>query len=538
MLKQLHIKNIILIEEAVIGFKDGFNILSGETGSGKSAVMGSLALILGEKGDTSIIRKGSDKGIVEASFDVEDNPLLQKILIDAGIEYDSTEELIIRREINATGKSRAFINNQMAQMGLLKKIGEGLIDFVGQHANQRLLSCEQHRRILDTYASLTSDVAHFGELFHEENKVRQELEELIHNEAKRLREIEVCRMELEELQEGAVKEGEEEELFKEFSLLSHSEELSEKLMGISNGLNHEKLGALTIMRRLRFDWESILRLDSSLSPLYDSYQAACIELQEIGYSLEKYLNSVEINPDKLTHLEKRLSLINQLKKKYGSTIEQMNEYQKQLEEKLHFLENADQHIEQLQTKLKKLEIENQDKAEKLTKERTTQAQALQKAVTEQLRQLNMPKVEFQIDIQPQKRSKAGDDHIEFFMIPNLGEHRIPIKDCASGGELSRVLLAFQALLAGKEKIPVIVFDEIDSNIGGSTAHIVGEKLKEIGNQHQVLCITHFPQVAKHADSHLKIAKKEVDGRTITTIQLLDEQERDFELNRMHGMISC
>lgn len=537
MLKQLHIKNIILIEEATILFHEGFNVLSGETGSGKSAVIEALALIMGEKGDSSLIRKGKDKGIVEACFEINGKKSLLKILEEAGIDCDPSEELIIRREINLAGKSRAFINNQMAQVGLLKKLGESLVDFVGQHANQRLLQTENHRKILDSYASLVSQVSDFSESFQKENQIRQQLDELLNGEAKRLREIEICQRELEELTQAEIKQGEEEESFREYSLLSNSEELSEKLKNVSGQLLNEKGGILPLMRRLRFDWEALIRIDSTLSELYASFQNVQIELQEISYSLEKYLGSIEFNPHKLEILEKRLSQINQLKKKYGSTVEQIQLYQKNLEEKLFSLENTDEQIENLQKTLSDLEAVNNQTALELTHARKKYAHKLQNEVTSQLRQLNMPKVDFQIDIQPCKRNKTGDDFIEFFMVPNLGEHRIPIKDSASGGELSRVLLAFQTLLAGKSEIPIIVFDEIDSNIGGATAHIIGEKIREIGTKHQVLCITHFPQVAKHAEYHLKIAKSEANGRTFTTIQLLDEKERDSELNRMHGLKS-
>lgn len=534
MLKHLRIQNIILIEEAGISFEPGLNVLSGETGSGKSAIMGALNLITGDRTDASIIRRGAEKGSVEAIFEIDKLPALLAVLAEAGIDYDPSEDLIIRREITAHGKSRAYINNQMAQMAVLKKIGSHLIDIVGQHANQKLLSIDNHRKILDVYGVLEEDVAFFGTNFALENVLREELEELIAGEAQRLREIEVCRMELEELQEAAIKEGEDEEIFSEFTLLANAESLAQHAGEITQSLINERQGVLVILNRNRGAWESLQQIDSSLAETAQSYQNALIELQEVAYTLDKYLSSIEINPKKMSQMDERLSLINRLKKKYGSTVAEINDYTAKALTRLGKLENADSRIDELSLKIKELESANQQLAEKLTNARLQAAQELQKEVRHQLRALNMPKVEFEIDIRQQNRTRTGEDRIEFFLVPNLGEHRVPVKECASGGELSRLMLALQALLAGKESTPIVVFDEIDSNIGGATANIVGEKLKEIGKRHQVLCVTHFPQVAKHADRHLQISKHEVEGRTITFVKSLDEADKVEELARMQG----
>lgn len=527
-LKLLHIQNIILIENASIDFEEGFNVLSGETGSGKSAILEALNLIVGERADASLIRRGSDKGIVEATFDIERLQQIKCVLEEAGIDHDSESDLIIRREILNTGKSRAFINHQVAQVSLLRQVGELLLDVVGQHANQKLLSLDHHRYMLDLYGNLDTKVEEFEVSWANENEIRQQLEFLISSEAERLREIEVCRMEQEELEKGNLKENEDEELFKEYTLLANSEELQQKVNEILQGV------LLTQLNRLRPLFNHLVRIDNSLSDTASSFENAFVEFQEVSFTLERYLENLEHNPTRMEEVDRRLSELNKLKKKYGSTIAEIKSYQTSLAARLQKLENGDVQIENLQKELAHLEKKNHCLAKALTQDRQKAAKALSQAVKEELRLLNMPKADFSIDIVPQKRSKIGDDRVEFFLAPNIGENRISIKDAASGGELSRVMLALQALLAGKASIPTILFDEIDANIGGATATVIGEKLRQIALKHQVLCITHFPQVAKSATHHFQIAKQEVGGRTISSIKCLDPSARKEELARMQG----
>lgn len=534
MLKQLRIQNIILIESAEIPFEPGLNVLSGETGSGKSALMNSLNLIAGERTDVGMIRRGAEKGVVEAIFEVEENLQLKTLLEESGIDHDSGEELIIRREISAAGKSRAFINNQMAQLGLLKKVSGVLLDIVGQHANQKLFSVENHREILDLYGDLKEEITRFSKSWEEENKQRSKLEELIRNEAQRLRDMEMYEREFEEISSANLLENEEEELFAEYTLLTNAEEISSKVLEISQVLSGEKQNALAFLSRQKNTFEQLVRIDPSLADSAKSFENAVMELQEVAYTVRNYQSRIEHNPERAAEVNERLSLINRLKKRYGNSISEIQTYQQQILEKLNLLQDADQHIEELQNSLKILSEQNDRLSQDLTLKRHNAAKNLEKAVIHELRQLNMPKVEFHAIIKSQKRNRFGDDFIEFFISPNVGEHQIPVKDCASGGELSRVMLALQSLLAGKEQVPSLIFDEIDANIGGETASIVGEKLKEIGKKHQVLCITHFPQVAKQADHHLQISKREQEGRTITLVKELSESERKKELSRMTG----
>lgn len=534
MLKQLHISNIILVESAQIEFGQNLNVLSGETGSGKSAILNGLSLITGERADTGMIRKGCEKGAVEAIFDVDRLPRLLHLLEESGIDHSDGAELIMRREISQSGKSRAFVNNQAVQLSLMKQIGEQLLSIVGQHANQWLLSTDKHREVVDLFGNLRAHVRSFSESWNEELALQKELESLKNNEAKRLREIEVCRMELEELEEANLKEGEDEELFASYTLLAHAEERAKVASEISQSLSGERGAVLPLLNRQKSIFEQLTRIDPNLQETAKAYENALLELQEVSYTLRNYISRVEHNPQRLHDVNQRLTLITKLKKKYGTTLSEIEAYKLSLVEKLKELESADDRIKELEEKVEHIRKVNHDLCAHLSNMRKQAAKEFEETITRELRSLNMPKVEFQVEITQQKRNARGDDALEFYLVPNVGEHRVPIRDCASGGELSRIMLAIQTLLSGLEETPTVVFDEIDSNIGGETATIVGEKLRQIGNDHQVLCITHFPQVACQATHHFQIAKIEEEGRTFTRVVLLDSHKREQELARMRG----
>lgn len=534
MLKHLSIRHIILIESAEIQFEPGLNVLSGETGSGKSAIMDALALILGTRADTSLIRKGADKASVEAIFDIDHLPALSHLLEEAGIEHEKDDNLIIRREISQQGKSRAFINHQAVQQSLLKKVGEHLIDMIGQHATHELFSTETHRSLLDLFGKLEPALANFRENWQKENSLRQKIDQLIASEANRIREIEICLHELEELQTANLKSGEDETLFAEYTLLANSEERLAKSQAVYTGLCAKRDALLPQLNQYVLLLEGLAKIDPQLEEIHQTCHHARIELQEVAYTLQAYLNKIDASPERLHQINERLTLINRLKRKYGSSIEEIHQYSVESKKKLHDLENISETIQDLQDALVEISTKNSQLCLELTHQRKEAANTLTKAMQKELRSLNMPKVEFSIKIAAQPRNASGDDHIEFFLCPNIGEKEIAIRECASGGELSRLMLAFQTLLAGCNKIPTLVFDEIDANIGGETAAIIGEKLKSIGEKHQVLCITHFPQVAQYALIHWQISKEEKKGRTYTVIERLDAKGRDEELARMAG----
>lgn len=535
MLKQLRISNLVLVEQADIHFKTGFHVLTGETGAGKSAILAALQLVTGDRADSDIIRRGAEKGSVEAVFEIDDRHDLLQQLDEAGIDHDQNELLIFRREISSAGKSRAFINQQPVQVTLIKQLASSLIEIVGQHANRKLLSTESQRQLLDSYGELNEQVKAFAETWQQEISSRKELEDLISGESLRLRDIEVCRMELEELEQANLKDGEDEEHFAEYSRLSNSEEILANINDLLEILNGERQGVLPLLNRRKTALDHLSKIDAELNETVSSFSNALMELQECSYTLTRYLGKLEFSPERAAELNERLTLISKLKRKFGKTVAEILLYKQKLIDKLDTLENCDTRIEQLQKNLDLLTQANLQKLLKLSENRKAAAAKLESAITKQLAQLNMPKVVFEIKITPQPAGRSGADHVEFYITPNVGERSIPVKDCASGGELSRLLLSLQVLLAGKEQLSTLVFDEIDANIGGATANIVGEKLKEISQSHQLLCITHFPQVAQHATHHFQIAKEEIEGRTMTKIASLASGARRKELDRMAGV---
>lgn len=534
MLKELRLTHFVLVEQAAIEFASGFNVLSGESGSGKSAIMNALNLIAGGRSDPAMIRRGAEKAIVEAVFEIDNIPSLPSLLEQAGIDHMPGEELFIRRELSITGKGRAFINNQLAQLALLKQVSEHLFDLVGQHANQKLLSLDYHRNALDFFGDLQDKVCSFTKSWEEENRLRRQLEALRQSEAQRVRESEVCHMELAELEEAALKEGEEEELFSEYTQLSHAGERCSKASEFNRLLTGDRQGLFLQLNRAKGLLEQLTTIDPSLIETLKAYGNALVEIDEVIQTLRRYELHIEHNPEKAEQLNTRLQLIVKLKRKYGSSFAEIQKYENNCRLKLKFLESADEQIEELEQKVAAQAAANNKQAREITAQRLKVSKPFTEALVQQLSTLNMPKVAIDVELVPQKRSSTGDDRVELFITPNIGENRVSLRECASGGELSRIMLALQAVLAGKELIPTIIFDEIDANIGGETAKRVGEKLLEVGQQHQVLCITHFPQVAKLAQHHIRISKEEVEGRTVTRVDALDKKSHRQELVRMSG----
>lgn len=534
MLKTLRLSNIVLVESAEIAFDNGLNILSGETGSGKSAVMEALSQLAGARADPNLVRYGADKGVVEAAFDIENNPEILALLKASGIDHAVEEDLCIRREIGAAGKSRAFVNNQLAQVGLLKNLATLLMEIVGQHANQRLLHPDQHRDIIDIFGDLVPLRQSFAKSWEKEAEMRRSLSALIDEESQRLREIDTLRQEVQELENANVQEKEEETLFAEYTRLTHSEELATACRNIHETLSGENGSLLSRLKQLQRSFEQLERLDPHLAEPSGIFRSALIELDEVARLINNYNAGIEFQPERITDINDRMSLLHRIKRKYGQTFQEVYAYHQKAKERLHTLEQADVQIEDLQKKLTVVEKENNVLSLELSKKRMEATKKLEKAIIGQIRSLNMPKADFSVAVTPQARTRDGDDRVEFFFAPNVGEKKVSVIDCASGGELSRLMLAVQTVLAGKGNVRTLVFDEIDANIGGETAKIVGQKLEEIGKQHQVLCITHFPQVAQYAHHHLQITKKEKSGRTFTEIETLDIKKREKELSRMAG----
>ncbi|MDB2613665.1 AAA family ATPase [Chlamydiales bacterium] len=506
MLENLSINNVILIDELKLSFHQGFTVFTGETGSGKSALVQSLRLILGEKFEISTLRKGSDKGSITATFSGS-YPKLKEM----GIEAD--ELLIIKRELYSSGKTKAYINQQPVTISTLKKIGDDLLEIADQKASLLLLNQENHQRLFDLFASINLEIASKKHQTFLEKK--RDLAHLEQEFIERTREKKALQKDLDAL-EGIENE---ETILQEYSQLIHAQERIE--------IAEQFLNDCPSLFSFKLLLEKLASFDPSLQPLIKNFHSSLLEIDEVKHSLRNYSSKITLSENRLVDVERHLSNIDKLSKRYGSltlarerfTLLNKNENEKEsLELDLEILEND---VDQLFTKI--------------TTERKKACPIFEALINEQLHSLNMEHADFKVKITKKPRSLLGDESISFWMTPNRGENLIEVKDQISGGEMSRLLLAIKTLIASKEKKPMVLFDEIDSNIGGTTALTIGQKFLEISKNRQVIVITHFPQVAKTADHHFKIDKIDKIERTFTNVERLTAESIQSELNRMHGI---
>ncbi len=530
MLKELKVSNIILIEHAHIPFEKGFTVLSGETGAGKSAVMEALKLVLGARTDTDLIRHGAEKGSVIAVFDLENLPKAKAFLQDKGIDSEDPDLLIVQREITRTGKTKSAINHQPVQLSILRELADYLLELVSQHANHKLFNIDQHRNILDLLGEYQPLQAEYDHIWKQHQHLLDELHRLKNTVPGSLREYENCEREILEIDEVNLKEGEEEELFETYSLLASSKDRQVAALEIIQSLE----SASSILSRARNAYNSLKSIDPKFHD--ELFPQILVEMDELQHTLTRYEGKLDSNPATLDTLHKRLTLIERFKKKYGDTLEKIKAYQSSQKERLNYLKNLEVMLEETAEAYQKNLDQLKILAEKLTSERTKCAVDFSVQMSHHLHALNMKDAKFNIQIAPIPLNPLGQDRVEFFLHTNVGEKLIALKDSASGGEIARVLLSLHVLLAGKEKIGTLIFDEIDANIGGTTASLMGEGLKALGKSLQIISITHFPQVAKCAKHHLQIAKSAINGRTLSQVTYLDPNAREEELARMSGTI--
>jgi DNA repair protein RecN (Recombination protein N) len=537
MLKLLRSHHLALVEQADIEFHTGFNVITGETGAGKSAVLQALKLLTGEKADSSLIRSGATQGSVEALFDCSAAPHILQELVVAGIDSEEEGTLLIKRTLTTQGRGKIYINHQLAHRSLLQKVVSSLLQIVGQHASRALLSADTHRQLVDRYGSITAHTEHFSKLWQQMRLLERKYDTLLQAEHERQRTMETLRREVAELVEAQPKAGEEEELFAEYTRLMHAETLQALTHEITAVLEADNKGIIPLLARCKRSFDKLIALDPTLEETGQLAHNAYIELQEVCHTLHNYTGRIVADPMRATVLDNRLSLLNQLKRKYGPDITAVCSYREQAESRLSALENYETTLSEMQAEIDILQKQLDNASVILTQKRTETARLLEQSLTAELRELNMPQVTVDIAITSCQRCASGDDVVEIFLTPNKGEKRIPLRQSVSGGEMARTLLALQYLLAGKGEVATLVFDEIDANIGGQTATLVGAKLKSIGEKQQVVCVTHFAQVAKQAHQHLLISKAEQGERTLTTVTSLRSKETIAELKRMAGTLT-
>lgn len=534
MIKHLALSNLVLVDSCEIPFAPAFNAVTGETGAGKTALIEAIGLALGDRADSSLIRKGCDKAYVEVAFDIDPLPHVKHLLEELGLSLENEDYLIIRREISKEGKNRAFVSGRMTPLPVLQKIGAELIDMIGQHAHQTLRTAESQRALLDLFGSLDSDLKDYQASYAEVRKLEEKLADLQKLSLQREREEDTWRFQLEEIETAALKKGEEEEVFEKYQKLAHAQELSEKISLIVGGLAESSTAVLPQVSKFIKNCDTLLPYDKSLSEPASLLHESHIALTEAYRFLQSYAQNIDSNPQAFQHLENRLNMFSKLKRKYGQTFEEIEAYRRKIQQELSRLENLADDLKAAEESLAAAKQETDAKAKHLTKKRKAAAEKLQKELSLQLKDLNMGGAEVTIEVSPQARSTTGDDCVQFWLKANTGEHPGLVKEHSSGGELSRLLFAVKIALAEKNNTPTLIFDEIDANVGGKTATIIGEKLKELGKHRQIICISHFPQVAAKADEHFSVQKIESQGRTVSQIKHLSKKEREQELLRMIG----
>ena len=538
MLEELYINNIALIDNLKIDFKPGFNILTGESGSGKSLIAGAISLLKGNKGDNSIIRTGTDSAEVSGIFTINSDPELLKWLELKGIKPEENS-LIIRRTLKTNGRGTITVQSVPLVRTELVELSSFLFDIHGQHEHHTLISEERQRMLLDNYSGISDDVVLFSSIFENLSKLKKKLSELELSEKERLREIDVLKFVISEISEARLVSGEDEKIEKEHKVLLEHEKLFKFVEDAHEQLAGSQTGLLPKLKTTLNSLSSAAVIDENLSTFLDRMSNSFFDLEDISESLRDYISKDNFSPEKLQSYEERLSVIFKLKKKYGATLDDVLKYLENSTKRLSELENYDINREELKKEIKKKEEEVLKKANILTEKRIKNGAILEKQIEEVLRPLGMPNVKFKISINARKNESGkpvctsfGFDKIEFLISPNTGEPLKSIDQIASGGEISRIMLAVKSVLSANDPVDSMLFDEIDSGIGGEIAVSIGYHLQKLSKTKQIICITHLASIAVNADNHIRVRKIIENQRTFTRAERVDNNARVSEIARM------
>ena len=534
MLTQLTVQNLALVEKAAIAFAPGLNVITGETGAGKSVLMGALNLILGARADRKALRTGADKGSVLGVFSLSSPETVNEILADAGLEPCEEGLLMIRREINAETTGRQMVNDSPVTLALLKRLGDVLVDMHGPYDHQSLLNPDTQREIVDASGVSAAARESYAEAWRALRGVQKQRQALEGDEETLERELDLLRYRVEELEQAELVEGEEEALLEEHTLIGNAQNIAEGLSGTLLALDEEEGNAFDALAAARRAMSGLRDMHPDAPVWLDEVDAMQTQLRELAASLRTASDKIEADPGRLMWLDDRLSVYSRMKKKYGPDVADCLASLETARQRLSTLENREMLLEDLAKDEEKARGKLEAAGLALRKERESAAQKLAKRILDQLIDLGFPDARFEIAVEAASPSPVGLDLIDYQFAPNPGEAMRSLKDIASSGEISRVMLAIKTLLAAHDRIPVMVFDEIDANVGGEMGHAIGRKMAEAGRTRQVLAITHLPQVAVHGDHHLAVAKEVSDGRTFTRVKPLLNEDRVAEIARMLG----
>ena len=557
MLTTLRIKNLALVSDLTLELQPGCNVITGETGAGKSIILGALNLVLGERADRTLIRSGEESCSVEAVFDVKKlRAPLKSFLEENGLEPCEDYQLVLKRTFTSAGTNRQFINGSATTLATLASIGEWLVDMHGPHDHQSLLHAAKQLAILDAFGGLEKERESFGELVRRRAVLENEKAALIVDEKTYAQQLDLLRFQVQEISAARLQPDEEKSVEEEFNRASNAAKLLQLSQAALEALSERDNSLLTQSGAVGRVLAELQRVDSGAANLVELHAQATGTLRELQTELSRYAEKVDVDPARLAEIEERLNLIHSLKRKYGATLAEVIAFGDKAKQKLNALESRDAELARLNAELEKLEAELLSAGKKLSAARKKVIPQLAKAVGKQLDDLGFKQSRFDVAIKTDfvgdevtsLKSKenqrlltssptfrpTGFDEIEFQFAPNLGEPAKPLRAIASSGEIARVMLALKTVLAAEDEIPVLIFDEVDANVGGETANAVGEKMKQIAAKRQVLCITHLPQVAAPADAHYVVTKQVKNGRTLSEITLLDKKSRVTELARMLG----
>lgn len=532
MLRQIIIKNYTLIDQLDINFKPGFSVITGETGAGKSIILGAIGLLLGNRADARLIKDGNDKCTIEAHFDLS-RYALEAFFHDNDIDYDA-EDTILRRELSANGKSRAFINDTPVPLTAMKQLGEQLVDIHSQHQNLLLAQENFQLDVVDIIAKSQSLLSDYKTLYGNYQqacslleKKKQDMELTKQNE-------EFMRFQYKELSEAHLVDGEQEELEQQSLAMSHAEEIKSAVYEVHTLLDQESIGICGQVRSATMSLHGIENVYQSVAELAERLDSASIELKDISQEIAQMLDDIDFDPQELEKVNQRLDLLNTLENKYHvNSITELIDKCNELEEKLSHIDNSEEELSQLQDQIHQLQAAAKKEASILTNLRTKAARTIEKEIEQRLAPMGIPNVKFQVQITEKEMGADGADKIAFLFSANKSTPLMPVSQVASGGEIARVMLALKAMISGTVKLPTIIFDEIDTGVSGRVAEKMAQIMNEMGeNDRQVISITHLPQIAALGGTHYRVSKEETPQGTRTTMTMLSDDERIREIAQM------
>ncbi len=522
------------MEDLTIAFDAALNVLTGETGAGKSILVGAIGLALGQRADALLVRKGEEEACVEATFSLPALHNAFTLAREAGVSCHPEEDLIIRRVVLASGKSKAFLNDQAVSLTLLERVAGSMLDLVGQHSHQSLLKEEFHRDLLDAFGHHGNLLEELRGVFQNVCSLEAELARLHNQEKEKQEKLEFYRFQSREIGAARLREGEDDELDREMDLLSHAQKWQELAASVLEELTESEDSLTRRVGLVQSKLSTARQADASLNDAVTNIQEALVLLKDSAEAVRCFGEKASANPQRLLLVQERLSLIESLKRKHGKSVDEILVWARDLEEKIVALENISVTMEDIAEGLKREKKKLEQIAVRFTQARKSAAEKLSSKIRAQLQALGMERVGLTIALEPIPVADCGAEEVRILVAPNEGEGFKPLAAIASGGEISRVLLAIKIVFSASDSIPTLVFDEVDANIGGTVAAMVGQKLRDLASSHQIIAITHLPQIAHRATAHFQVSKQVVRGRTLTQIKKIQGDEKNQEITRMMG----